>query len=114
MKEINCEFIKSCNTGRIGIVLLIMKEMFPLFKVSRIFIKTEKKCLTKGDGFGILAKLAYGRPKESTANLENDTEEVTRNTGKISEDSKELSIERCLRIKRKSLILAQDERWRRA
>ena len=96
MKEINCEFIKSCNTGRIGIVLLIMKEMFPLFKVSRIFIKTEKKCLTKGDGFGILAKLAYGRPKESTANLENDTEETNaQQEGKISEDSKEFSIERC-------------------
>ena len=96
MKEINCEFIKSCNTGRIGIVLLIMKEMFPLFKASRIFIKTEKKCLTKGDGFGILAKLAYGRPKGSTANLENDTEETNaQQEGKISEDSKEYSIERC-------------------
>ena len=60
------------------------------------FKKIAKKSLTKGDGFGILAKLAYGRPKESTANLENDTEETNaQKEGKISEDSKELNIERC-------------------
>ena len=60
------------------------------------FKKIAKKSLTKGDGFGILAKLAYGRPKESTANLENDTEETNaQQEGKISEDSKEFSIERC-------------------
>ena len=60
------------------------------------FKKIAKKSLTKEDGFGILAKLAYGRPKESTANLENDTEEVNaQQEGKISEDSKELNIERC-------------------
>ena len=36
-----------------------------------------KKSLTKGGGFGILVKLACGKPeKPSEANLENDTEEV--------------------------------------
>ena len=78
------------------------------------FKKIAKKSLTKGDGFGILAKLAYGRPKGSTANLENDTEEVNAQYKRIrtrtaesqsrfprtaremiSEDSKEFSIERC-------------------
>ena len=52
--------------------------------------------------------------EKSEANLENDTERETRNKEEDSEDSKEWNIERCLRIKRKSLILAQDERWRRA
>ena len=62
-----------------------------------------------------------GSERESTANLENDTEKKrakgrnrARNRAEDSEDSKELNIERCERIKRKSLILAQDERWRRA
>ena len=55
-----------------------------------------------------------GTAGASEANLENDTERETRKEEEDSEDSKELNIERCLRIKRKSLILAQDERWRRA
>ena len=77
---------------------------------------------------------AAGRLQSGPANLENDTEKKrtnikdTRNRARTadgipvsrtahersSEDSKEFNIERCLRIKRKSLILAQDERWRRA
>ncbi len=71
--------------------------------------------MTNGLLFVILSKLARAKAKEpSEANLENDTEIITRNKEKDSEDSKEFNIERCLRIKRKSLILAQDERWRRA
>ena len=63
----------------------------------------------------MIVKLARTREREwSEANLENDTEKETRNKERDSEDSKEFNIERCLRIKRKSLILAQDERWRRA
>ena len=57
--------------------------------------KTAKKSLTKGGGFGILVKLACGKPRKSEANLENDTEERNAQEGKISEDSKELNIERC-------------------
>ena len=54
------------------------------------------------------------RLKSGPANLENDTEKKRAIKEEDSEDSKELNIERCKRIKRKSLILAQDERWRRA
>ena len=58
--------------------------------------KTVKKCLTKENRFGILVKLACGKPlKASEANLENDTEERTRKKEEDSEDSKEFSIERC-------------------
>ena len=77
--------------------------------------KNRKKKLDKGV---VVWYISRARPperaQERAANLENDTEERNAQEGKISEDSKELSIERCLRIKRKSLILAQDERWRRA
>ena len=49
------------------------------------------------------------------ANLENDTEKKRANIKeKTSEDSKEFNTLTSVRIKRKSLILAQDERWRRA
>ncbi len=64
--------------------------------------------------YSIQARLREIAKEKSEANLENDTEIITRNKEKDSEDSKEFNIERCLRIKRKSLILAQDERWRRA
>ena len=72
--------------------------------------------MTKAFPFDILSKLARGKPREkSEANLENDTENKRANIkerlAKIpkSEASKDVN-----RIKRKSLILAQDERWRRA
>ena len=59
--------------------------------------KTFKKSLTKRNRFDILDKLA--RPKtvgKSEANLENDTERKKRAIKEEdSEDSKELSIERC-------------------
>ena len=60
------------------------------------FEKTSKKCLTFGTGFVILLKLACPKEHEkSAANLENDTEKVNAQKGKISEDSKEFSTERC-------------------
>ena len=72
--------------------------------------------MTKALPFDILSKLACERSQEkSRANLENDTEKKRANIkerlAKIpkSEASKDVN-----RIKRKSLILAQDERWRRA
>ena len=72
--------------------------------------------MTSSSGFGIIVKLARAKAWErSEANLENDTEKKRANIkerlAKIpkSEASKDVN-----RIKRKSLILAQDERWRRA
>ena len=72
--------------------------------------------MTKAFCFDILCKLAHGKPSTaSEANLENDTEKKRANIKeKTSEDSKEFSTLMSVRIKRKSLILAQDERWRRA
>ena len=64
--------------------------------------------------YSIQARLPIIHRRSEPANLENDTEKKRAIKEEDSEDSKELSIERCLRIKRKSLILAQDERWRRA
>ena len=61
------------------------------------------------------SSLATRAAKKSEANLENDTENKRANIkerlAKIpkSEASRDVN-----RIKRKSLILAQDERWRRA
>ena len=54
------------------------------------------------------------RLRSEPANLENDTEKKRAIKEKDSEDSKELNTKVFKRIKRKSLILAQDERWRRA
>ena len=72
--------------------------------------------MTSDNSFGIIVKLARAKARErSKANLENDTEKKRANIkerlAKIpkSETSKDVN-----RIKRKSLILAQDERWRRA
>ena len=46
----------------------------------------------------MIVKLARTRVREwSEANLENDTEKETRNKERDSEDSKEFSIERCLK-----------------
>ncbi len=71
--------------------------------------------LDKGGRLWYISQARLRETEEtSEANLENDTEKRNAQEGIDSEDSKELSIERCLRIKRKSLILAQDERWRRA
>ena len=63
----------------------------------------------------IVKRLAGDRERGARMNLENDTEQrnAKRQTILMSEDLlREREIGR--RIKRKSLILAQDERWRRA
>ena len=101
--------------------------------------KSSKKGLTISFRFGIIAKLARATGTESRkagrnggqeragANLENDTEKINaksfRKTAKIPKSEKRGAERRgrkepeggeAVRIKRKSLILAQDERWRRA
>ena len=72
--------------------------------------------MTNGDWFGnIVKRLAGDRERGARLNLENDTERrnAKRQMILMSEDLlREQEIGR--RIKRKSLILAQDERWRRA
>ena len=88
-------------------------------------VKIFKNCLTSGGGFGIIVELARAKAREKRATRTLKTiqrkkrakeEEPYRNirgrkTAKIpkSTDTKVFA-----RIKRKSLILAQDERWRRA
>ena len=55
------------------------------------------------------------RGKESEANLENDTEKKRANIKeRLAKIPKSEKHRKMFRIKRKSLILAQDERWRRA
>ena len=46
----------------------------PLRKWHLFMIKISKKCLTRGERFGIIVKLACGGPRGGQANLENDTE----------------------------------------
>ena len=82
----------------------------------QVICKKNKKLLDKGD---MVWYYSQARLRETAgrgeANLENDTEKKRANIkerlAKIpkSETSKDVN-----RIKRKSLILAQDERWRRA
>ena len=81
--------------------------------------------MTKGNPSVIIVKLARAKARErSEANLENDTEKKRANIkerlAKIPKSlagrrgGREAGPDGLLRIKRKSLILAQDERWRRA
>ena len=52
--------------------------------------KFSKKCLTRGEGFGIIVKLARAKAREKgEANLENDTEKKRAIRKEDSEDSKE-------------------------
>ena len=62
----------------------------------KISEKNRKKMLDKGGGVWYISQARLRETKgKSKANLENDTEEVNAQEGKISEDSKELNIERC-------------------
>ena len=83
--------------------------------------------LTKGDGFGILTNVAARervRARETKgpegsgrqAILENDTEKRERKEVRFrkSEQPADLWRDRLEGIEQESLILAQDERWRRA
>ena len=72
--------------------------------------------MTKYLGFDILIKLARAKAKgKSEANLENDTEKKRANIKeRLAKIPKSEKHRKMFRIKRKSLILAQDERWRRA
>ncbi len=47
--------------------------------------------------YSIQARLREIAKEKSEVNLENDTEIITRNKEKDSEDSKEFNIERCLK-----------------
>ena len=83
--------------------------------------------LTKGDGFGILTNVAARervRARETNeaegsgrqAILENDTEKRERKEVRFrkSEQPADLWRDQLEGIEQESLILAQDERWRRA
>ena len=72
--------------------------------------------MTNDVSFDILYKLARGKPWETgEANLENDTEKKRANIKEeLAKIPKSKTSKDVKRIKRKSLILAQDERWRRA
>ena len=78
--------------------------------------KISKNCLTKGTPSVIIVKLARAKAKgKSEANLENDTEKKRANIKeRLAKIPKSEKHRKMFRIKRKSLILAQDERWRRA
>ena len=71
--------------------------------------------MTKGKGSDIIVKLARTKAREkSGANLENDTEKKRANNKERLAKIPKSETSKDVRIKRKSLILAQDERWRRA
>ena len=72
--------------------------------------------MTKGTPSVIIVKLARAKAKgKSEANLENDTEKKRANIKeRLAKIPKSEKHRKMFRIKRKSLILAQDERWRRA
>ena len=72
--------------------------------------------MTKGNPSVIIVKLARAKARErSEANLENDTEKKRANIKeRLAKIPKSEKHRKMFRIKRKSLILAQDERWRRA
>ena len=72
--------------------------------------------MTKGTPSVIIVKLAREQSRKSEpANLENDTEKKRANIKeRLAKIPKSEKHRKMFRIKRKSLILAQDERWRRA
>ena len=98
---------------------------FPVFLIFKKSIKKtkifSKKVLTKGRRCGIIIKRSRERGLKGflrrAENLENDTEirgKTTVNSGMSFNLGLVLNQKTRLRIKHKSLILAQDERWRRA
>ena len=102
--------------GKSEQILMSRSTRFVFYKSIAKTQKTLQKVLTNSKGFDIIyERLAGDRERRARLNLENDTERrnAKRQMILMSEDlQREREIGR--RIKRKSLILAQDERWRRA
>ena len=109
--------------------LFRMKDADFRQKVSKTVKKSSKKVLTEGRDCDIIIELSARATKPSGQRmiLENDTESRRTRTviftshGKKKTVNSRMSFElgseellRFKRIKRESLILAQDERWRRA
>ena len=84
----------------------------PLRKRYQFVKKISKKVLDKE---GVLWYYSQARLRDTAGGAKRTLKTIQRETRKkFSEDSKRVKHESVERIKRKSLILAQDERWRRA